>query len=74
MTNEFILLTKIEFHDRYEGQILHVGTAEECEVIQDSMPAIFNKGAELIISAKSLIYEVAAGKFKTGTKLTETKH
>ena len=38
--------TILEFSDRLEGQILAVGTEEECEHLRDMVPAIIVKGED----------------------------
>jgi hypothetical protein len=30
----------LQYHDRAEGRVLHVGTLEECKVVADRIPAI----------------------------------
>ena len=75
MSNEFILIQKLEFHDRYEDEVLHVGTLDQCKVRQDLIPETIYTCTDVnIISARSVIQKVAAGEFKKGARMTENKH
>lgn len=47
----FVLTTCLEFADRYEGQIFHVGSVDECRSLADAIPAICYSGGETILNS-----------------------
>jgi len=47
---QFVAMSRIEFADRFEGQVFHVGTHEDCKKVQDMIPAVMVKGDEQLIS------------------------
>ena len=48
--------TVLEYEDRFEGQILHVGDKESCEQVRDMLPAIAING-EMPIRAHLVVAE-----------------
>ena len=55
MTEEFICTTRLEYADRFEGQIIYKGDQESCENIANSIPAIAVSGGETPIEAAVLV-------------------
>ena len=37
---DYLCTTILEYEDRFEGQILHVGDKETCESVQKMLPAV----------------------------------
>ena len=52
---EFIVATCLEFEDRLEGQILHVGDEESCQKTSKLISAISYSGNETILSSRLLV-------------------
>jgi hypothetical protein len=51
MSDQFILTSVLEFADRLEGQVFHIGTIEECEKMADSVDALFYSGGDEVLSS-----------------------
>ena len=47
--------TVLEFEDRFEGQILHVGTKEACEKVRDAIPGVAIKSGESPLRADLVV-------------------
>ena len=54
---DYYCTTIIEFEDRFEGQILHVGTRDDCETVRDAIPAVAVKGDDQALRADAVVAE-----------------
>ena len=52
---EFICSTVIEFSDRLEGQVMHIGDEKSCRGVADMIPAVSVSGDETPISARVVV-------------------
>ena len=55
MEKQFICTTKIEFADRFEGQVLHIGERETCLELRDAIPAIAVENDEPVLSSHIVV-------------------
>ena len=72
--NTYLCTTFLEFSDRCEGQILGIGTEEECRKLRDLVPAVIIKdgdtpeSAHVIVAPLHTIAGAATGLFWRGPK------
>lgn len=52
--------TCLQFKDRLEGQILHVGSFEECDKVAKAISAVAYTGPEQILEATLSVREIPA--------------
>lgn len=55
MGKQFLCTTKIEFADRFEGQILHIGERDKCLELRDAIPAIAVENDEPVLSSHIIV-------------------
>lgn len=73
----FVCMSRIEFADRFEGQVYHVGDVGECRKVQDLIPAVMVKGDEKPLSTNMCVipmpeeYELKPGIIYTWRKEQE---
>lgn len=53
-SEKWVATSVLEFGDRYVGQVLHVGTREECDKTVRLIDAITYSGDETVLSSKVL--------------------
>ena len=61
--------TVLKFKDRIEGQVLHVGTQQECEQMKKMMPAVAILGAERCLESCLIVAPVKDGEEVTSGML-----
>ena len=52
---EFLTTTCLEFEDRFEGQILHVGDKASCHEVPSLLHGIGYSGTETLLSSRILV-------------------
>ena len=66
---DYYCTTILEYEDRYEGQILHVGTRDDCETVRDTIPAVAVNGDEPAIRAYTVVAETGGDESLTAGAL-----
>jgi hypothetical protein len=59
--SDFILTSVLEFPDRYEGQVFHRGTQEDCIKTANIITALSYSGSERILSSR--LQQIPASQF-----------
>lgn len=54
----YMLTSVLEFADRLEGQVYHVGTKEDCERVQSLIPAISYNGDDVVLAAWTTVDQI----------------
>ncbi len=55
-----IVTTMLEFEEHYEGQILHIGSEEDCKSVVDALPGVICNKDPGPISASVISFKMSA--------------